>query len=307
MSQETATPNALAENQGESAPQQVEQQHEGQNQQAVDAESATANDPQQSVDGEQGQPSQPGEQGEPGEAKPEQSGAVKELIAQRKKRQKAEQEAAYWRGVAEAKAATSSEQVATGKSQPVEQPQFDPNEPVAPDIRSYENYEDYEKAKDHYIINRAKYQLRKEMDMERAKEQQSTIEASFKQLVAKAIEEDPEFADIVSDPSLPISNPMASLIQESEVGPQIIRWLSENREEAKQISGLDPMRAARRIGSIEATLQAKPAAAPAGKKISQAPAPIKTVTPAGATVVDEDDLPMAEYYKRRTQQLLKGK
>ena len=39
------------------------------------------------------------------------------------------------------------------------------------------------------------------------------------------------------------------------------------------------------------------------KKVSAAPEPVKPLAGSSPATIDEDDLPMEEYYKRRTKQL----
>jgi hypothetical protein len=70
-----------------------------------------------------------------------------------------------------------------------------------------------------------------------------------------------------------ISNEMAAVIKESEIGPEIAYYLGKNTAESRRIATLSPLSQAREIGKIEASLTANPPA----KKTSSAPEPIKTV------------------------------
>ena len=86
---------------------------------------------------------------DPQGAKP--SKVVSELIAQRKKRQDAEREAAYWKGMAEGR----------GKQEtptPV-QPTPSTAAPVAPKLDQFETYEQYESAKDEYLVQLAEHRV----------------------------------------------------------------------------------------------------------------------------------------------------
>ena len=76
--------------------------------------------------------------------------------------------------------------------------------------------------------------------------------------------------------------------------------MNNNREEAAKIARMEPMRAAVEFGKIEAKISSTPKPE-APKKVSAAPAPISTVQATASATVDEDNLPMDEYYKRRTK------
>lgn len=282
MSQaENATQNAIADQTAAPAPAEVAAPEVNEVPEAV--EQPVVNEPE-SATGEQVEENQ----------KPEQTKAVKELIAQRKKRQIAEQEAAYWRGVAEA--ATKKEQVT-----PQPQQQNPDGAPVEPDPNQFSDFDTYERAKEKYLVDRAKYEFKLEMKAEQEKQKAQVLQTSFQQKIEEAARADEEFAEIVMDKTLPVSPQMLRVIQEADYPVELLKWLSENRQEATKLYHLDPIAVTRELVKIETKLTAKPAQPNPPKKVSQAPAPIPTVTPAGATIVDEDDLPIEEYHRRRTK------
>lgn len=221
---------------------------------------------------------------------------LKELIAQRKKRQKAEQEAAYWRGQAEAKAAGGTPEPAK-PAQPAQQQ----GTPQPPDINNFETFEQYERAKDEYVVQMAEHRIAHRIMQQQQIARQKSEAATFEQRLAEAAKADPTIDEIRNDPTLPVSQTMAQLLQRTEQAPQLLKWLHNNREEATKIARMDPISAAMEFGRVEATIKATPKAAP--KTVSAAPAPIKTVKTTAPASIDEDDLPMEEYYKRRTKQL----
>ncbi len=100
---------------------------------------------------------------EPQGAKP--SKVVEELKTQRKKRQDAEKEAAYWRGVAEA------------RSKPETVPAVPSSDPVAPKLDQFETYEQYEAAKDVYLVNLATHKVRAEYTQ--TQQQQAALAIAF--------------------------------------------------------------------------------------------------------------------------------
>ena len=80
-----------------------------------------------------------------------------------------------------------------------------------------------------------------------------------------------DFDQVAYNPTLPITDPMAATIRESDVGPEIIYYLGQNPAEAKRISQLSPLSQAKELGKLEDKLASNPPA----KRTSSAPAPIK--------------------------------
>jgi len=226
------------------------------------------------------------------------SKAVSELIAQRKKRQEAERQAEYWRGVAEGR--TKSEPSA---SEPMSE---EPKIPVAPKIDQFETYELYEAAKDSYLIEKAKHDIRAEQQVAQQRQAAVETEQKFVQRIDAATKEDPALAEIMQDRTLPYSPVMVAIVKESDVAPQMLRWIDQNRQDAARIAALPPLQAARELGIVEARIKFAPKADPP-RKVSAAPEPVNPVTPSAGGIVDEDNLSMEEYHKRRTQVFLKGR
>lgn len=231
---------------------------------------------------------------EPQGAKP--SKVVEELKAQRKKRQDAERQAEYWRGMAEGR----------GKSEAPATPEAaDPSKPpTAPKLDQFETYEQYEAAKDKYLVQTAKYEVLAEYQRNEQIKAAATVEQAFQKRIEAAVKEDPSFVDVVRDPTLPISVNMIPILKESENAPKLLRWLDQNRGEAQRIAALPPLQAAREMGILEAKLSFTPPPVEPPKRVSSAPEPVKTVTPVSSAVVDEDSLPMEEYHLRRTKAFL---
>ena len=228
---------------------------------------------------------------DPQGAKP--SKVVGELIAQRKKRQDAEREVAYWKGVAEGR---GKQDVAPAT------PDTPSGPPAAPKLDQFETYEQYETAKDKYLVGLAKHEVIAEYVQNEQRKVAATAEQAFQKRIADAAKDDPTLVDVLNDPTLPISVHMAPLLKESENAPKVLRWLDQHRDDARRIATLPPMQAAREMGILEARLSFVPSVEPP-KKVSSAPEPVKAVTPTSAAVVDEDSLPMEEYHKRRTAKL----
>jgi hypothetical protein len=228
-------------------------------------------------------------------SEPEQSKAVKELISQRKRRQEAEKEAAYWKGRAE--------------SAPTQAPATAPVSPVkdtskAPNSDDFETWDDYEKAKDEYLVTQAEKRIEMKFKQQAVVTKQQEITKSFWDKVESESETDSTLKDQIADVSKIVSPVVADLIVYSDMGIDLVKFLDENPKEAKRISALAPMLAAKEIGKLETKLSSKPVPAPT-KKVSMAPAPIKTVAGNGSPSVDDSNLPMDEWVKRRNAPLLK--
>lgn len=94
----------------------------------------------------------------------------------------------------------------------------------------------------------------------------------------------------------PVITPaMAAAIHESESGALLAYHLAKNPTKALTIANMQPLAAARAIGKLEAELSSRPM-----KRISQAPAPVQTVSGGvGSPGVDLSTLSMADYIKAR--------
>lgn len=206
--------------------------------------------------------------------------------AEREARIKAEAEAAYWRGVNEGR----------GKPETQQQAPVTPSGP--PTLDQFETFEEYERAKDEYVIQQAEQRIARRFEEHQKQEKERATAANFQKRIDDAIAADPALYEIVTDRTLPVSDGMVQVLHNSDMAPQILKWLHNNRSEAAKIAALPPILAARELGRVEVMIQNKPQPQPP-KRVSAAPEPIKTVTPAGSTIVDDDDLPLEEYVKRK--------
>ncbi len=107
----------------------------------------------------------------------------------------------------------------------------------------------------------------------------------------------PEFDDLVTDPDLNISAPMAQAIALSESGPKLALYLAKNPDEADRIARLHPSLAQMELGKLDAKISA-----PVAKNISTAPAPLSTLNSAKSLVSDLSNASQEEYEKIRRKQ-----
>lgn len=128
-------------------------------------------------------------------------------------------------------------------------------------------------------------------------EANSTRVDMFKDRLKEAKASIPDIEKAITDPSLPVTDIGARFIHESEKGPQVAYWLATNRDEASRIARLDPYSQAFELGRIEARI----GAAPASRRLSNAPAPVPKVgggSNSGAK--DPTNMSFAEYERYRS-------
>ena len=203
-----------------------------------------------------------------------------EVITLRKRAQTAEQEAAYFRGLAEGNARQpSANQAPVAPAGPPDQSQF-------------ENWDDY-------LVAKAKYEFRQEQAQQSRNNRVSTNQTRFQQDLAKAAEQDPDIMRAVRMAPAP-TPAMTDAILESDASAAIAIHLATHPDEYARIRSLPSEYAqAREIGKLEAKLSASPAPAQVNH-ISQAPEPLKPVGGGGESqTTDLENVSMEEFAARR--------
>lgn len=149
-----------------------------------------------------------------------------------------------------------------------------------PKREEFQDYEQYVEAladwKAETKIREAETRRQAQTREEQIRQYQAHVQREYQGRVEKARAKYEDFDDLVGDPTLPITVPMAHVIAEMEMGPDVAYYLAQNRADAERIARLSPARAAIELGKIEA----KVASAPAPKTVtpSHAPAPITPVS-----------------------------
>ena len=166
---------------------------------------------------------------------------------------------------------------------------------------------DFDSALD-YADALADYKVNQKIAAREAEKYRTTIETTYDTRAEKARDKYDDFDDVVLNPDLRITDAMADVIKESEVGPEVAYYLGTNPKEADRIANLSPLSQAREIGKLEAALSANPPA----KKVTSAPAPISPVRRgSSAHTVDPSDprsvkaMSDAEWIKARNAQVAK--
>lgn len=108
---------------------------------------------------------------------------------------------------------------------------------------------------------------------------QRALVESFQSRLIDAAERIPGIMDAINDPNIPVSEVAATVIYESEQGPEIAYHLAKNPAEARRIASLNPRQQVKELGALEHTLrvQAQP------RKISNAPKPAPMVAAGGGS------------------------
>ena len=214
----------------------------------------------------------------------------KEVVTLRKRAQNAEAMIEYYKNLA------------LQNQTHVQQPQVQPvTNLVPPKEEDFDTFEAFNTAQLKFLVESAKTEIRKEYGEQSMRGAQLQAELKWNERINKEAEEDPTILQTVKDDTLIITPFLAALIKESEVGPKIVKYLDNNRSEMVRIANLQPVFAAKEFGRIEAKIMTTPAPEPP-KRVSQAPKPIKTVTPVGTPVVDENNLSIEEWMARRNEQ-----
>lgn len=141
-----------------------------------------------------------------------------------------------------------------------------------------------------------------EKEADEARKQAATFQQQERQALRQSFEAQVEdaktrYADydaVARAPDVPVSDVMADLIVTSEVGPDVLYHLGQNRALAAQIAKLPLAEAARAIGRIEASLQA-----PKPRTETQAPNPIAPVRGSARAIPNIDSMSMDEYRAAR--------
>lgn len=234
---------------------------------------------------------------------------IRQLIAQKKeeeeKRREEEKKAEYWRGMAESRTVPTS-------TESVTPPDLANVAPVPPNIDKYETFEEYEVAKETYLISKAKWEIKQDAAKEEAKrkeEEKKTrqqnefrrIQSNWESKKAEAQVKYPDFHTTISDPNFVQTGVMQLLIQDSEVAGDLAYYLAKNPAEMARLNSLPSYQAAKAVGVLERKFIANNTPPPQNI-LSQAPTPITPVQPVGGVGdVDEQDLPIEEFVRRRNQ------
>ena len=208
---------------------------------------------------------------------------------------KAREEAAYWRGKAEA---ISKPDTVT------------PSSDAEPNLAEFESVDAYTRAMVQWGNKQAFAQAEKahadRIATEAKAREDATIEQSLDAQIKKAQERYPDFNDLVmrqpADGGVVISEITANVLKASDMGAEVAYYLAKNAGEAARLAAINnPLLAAREIGRIEAKLSIapKPEVRP-----SNAPPPIAPLGgKTGEATVDTSKMTDDEWHRYRQAEI----
>jgi signal recognition particle GTPase len=120
----------------------------------------------------------------------------------------------------------------------------------------------------------------------KVEEEQSRMRQKFQDRLDIAKQDMPDYEEMVASSDVSVSQPVTDAIIESDVGPQILYYLAENPEFARELGDKSITSQLRAIGRLEAKFEkSEPAAKPSVRepvaKKSNAPAPINPLKSGG--------------------------
>lgn len=186
----------------------------------------------------------------------------------------------------------------TAPAQPVAQPAAGEE---APDPNKFESYTDYLRELTRYeadqAVKRTGMASKEAQQRMTAQQQAEQIQQNLQSRLSSAAEKYDDFEDVVMSSDLPITQYMAEVIAESDIGGEVAYYLGKNRAEAARIAAMSPLAAARALGLIEAKLVNVP------PNVSNAPPPPTPVGNRSVVSKDPDKMSVEEWTKWRESQI----
>lgn len=231
-------------------------------------------------------------------------GVQKRIDKLTKRAAAAEREKEYWR-----EQALNSQQKPEQKREESSAKPEEKSESM-PEADDFENHSDYIRAV-------AKWEIRQELNAEKAKERETNLKSEYEQKkktfadqlkkVSKVAEDYSDVMAEVADDIVPAS--VQAILFDSEDGGRLIYELAKNPEHFKKVMQMSPLQAAREIGKVEARLSNESESKKETKEIKTTKAP-KPVSPVGSKAsgstkktIFDPDLSQADYERLRREQM----
>lgn len=164
-----------------------------------------------------------------------------------------------------------------------------------PRFEDFSDYGDYVKAIAKHTAAKELEALKSQQTQEQERQKAEERQRAFNEKADKARSKYDDFDAIALSPIVPYSQVMGQLVADSDIAGDLAYYLGKNLDEAKRLSQLPPVEAAKQIGRLEAKLSE----VPKPKKITQAPPPIKAVAGNEKVSKDPEKMSMAEYMEWR--------
>lgn len=138
---------------------------------------------------------------------------------------------------------------------------------------------EYAKALAEYSTDKALRERDKQDADRKANEERSKVLETWSQKIEAAKSEMPDFDEMVQSADVAVPDYVRDAIIDSDVGPKVLYHLAENPDYARKISEMNPAKALRELGRLEARFEVKdePAQSKAVVSKSKAPDPISPI------------------------------
>jgi hypothetical protein len=185
------------------------------------------------------------------------------------------------------------------KEQAKPEPQVQPLK--EPKLEEFQTYEEWVRASAKYEAAQEVRQLLAEQGKAEVEKQKQSRHEAFIAKAESFATTTPDFEEVAFNPRLAITETMATVLDQSDQGPQILYHLGKHPEEAMRIAGLSDYQVGLEIGRLEARVTL-----PQPKTVTQAPPPIRPLSGgSGSAIVDPDKMTSDEWRKWREDQLRK--
>jgi len=115
----------------------------------------------------------------------------------------------------------------------------------------------------------------------KAEEEQSRMRQKFQERLEATKKELPDWDEMIASSDVSVSQPVTDAIIESDVGPQVLYYLAENPDFARELAEKSITSQLRAIGRLESKFETKPVVKEPVAKKSNAPAPITPLKSGG--------------------------
>lgn len=143
-------------------------------------------------------------------------------------------------------------------------------------------------------------------ESERAKEAEAKTARlqKFQESASAFAVETPDFHQVVTNPSLAMTEQMVEVITEADNPAAVAYWIGQNPHEAVKIAGMSPAAMGRAIAKIEAQISAPPQVErqPTQKTVTQAPPPPTVLSGSKVPVKNLGEMSMEEYAAHRAEE-----
>lgn len=173
---------------------------------------------------------------------------------------------------------------------------------LPPQENMYSDYEDYRVAK---ILHDQRQQMRASEEQQASQriqsldqQRQREVQAGWQEQIVEARTRHTDFDAVALNNNLPVSQAMAEVISQSDVGADVLYHLGSNPTKAYELAQMhNPVQVAREVGRLEALV-----ARPKPKTETHAPQPIQPVRGKAPASKDPTKMSMTEYAEWRRKQ-----